>query len=629
MSLYHELKRRNVFRVAIAYLALAWLLTEVSGTLFPAFGIPDWGVRFVVIVFALGFVPALIISWVYELTPEGIKREKDVRRDASTTQLTAKRLDVFTIGLIVVALVFILADRLWLSPKFEQQIMTPAEVVIGTVQTSEPEYQYPPNSIAVLPFVNMSDDASNEYFSDGISEELLNLMAKIPELRVISRSSAFYFKGKDVRLADVARELNVAHILEGSVRKAGNKVRITAQLIEASSDTHLWSETYDRTLDDIFVIQDEIAGSVVDALKLTLLGDAPQSEPTDPEAYALYLQAVHVGAQSSAEDLEQSNGMLKKVLATAPNYARAWRFLARNYAVQAARGLLPRDEGNALAREAITQALAIDPGLAEAHSWFGNFVAEQDGNLVAAAQHIRRGLSLEPNNLIVLAHSSGFLITLGRLDEAIAIQEYHVAHDPLNPIARGNLGWNYLYAGRPDEAIATARTLQMLSPGSVWAHSLQGHALLHKGEYEAALKAIQQEPDELSRLASLVMAYHALGQAVESNAALTELIGKYEHSWPYFIAAVLAYRGEADRAFEWLDKAVAYGDPALSSIAGQTWLSGLFEDSRWLPFLESIGRSTAQLDAIEFEVELPAMTQFPHHSRTRPWADRPRDIKSG
>jgi len=608
MSLYHELKRRNVFRVAIAYLALAWLLTEVAGTLFPAFGIPDWGVRFLVIVFALGFVPALIISWVYEITPEGLKREKDAVREASITHSTAKRLDGFTIGLIVVALAFILADRLWLSPRLAVQSAAPVEVATDTVQIPEPEpaeLQYPPNSIAILPFVNMSDDAGNEYFSDGISEELLNLLAKIPELRVISRSSAFYFKGRNARLAEIARELNVAHILEGSVRKAGNQVRITAQLIEASSDTNLWSETYDRTLDDIFAIQDEIAAAVVDALKLTLLGDAPQAEPTNPEAYALYLQAVHVGNQLSAEALEQSNAMLQQVLAIAPNYARAWRILARNYDAQATRGLLPREEGIALAREALNQALAIDRDFAEAHSMLGMFAARYDGDLEAAERHLQYALSLEPKNLIVLSYSAGLLKTLGRLDESVAIQEYDVAHDPLHPVARSTLGWDYLIAGRPDEAIATARTLLMLSPGSVWTHSLLGLALLRKGENEAALKAIQKESDELSRLLSLVMAYHALGQETESDAALAELIGKYKQTWPYFIAAVVAYRGEADRAFAWLEKAATYGDSSLSLIAGETWFSSLYEDPRWLPFLESIGRSPAQLDAIEFKVTLP------------------------
>jgi TolB-like protein/Flp pilus assembly protein TadD len=608
MSLYHELKRRNVFRVAIAYLALAWLVTEVAGTVFPAFGIPDWGVRFFVIAFALGFVPALIISWVYEITPEGLKREKDVVRDASISRLTAKRLDGFTIGLIVVALAFILTDRLWLSSRLAEQPAAPAEVVTEFVQTPEPEPaepQYPPNSIAVLPFVNMSDDPGNEYFSDGISEELLNLLAKIPELRVISRSSAFSFKGKDFDMPTIAAQLNVAHVLEGSVRKAGNQVRITAQLIEASTDTHLWSETYDRTLDDIFSIQDEIAEAVVDVLKLTLLGDAPKAKPTDPEAYALYLQAVHVGTRATNVALEQSDVLLKQVLALDPNYARAWRLLARNYAVQAENRSLPREEGLALASEAITQALAIDPNLAEAHSWFGMFVAEHDGDLAEAAQQLRRGLSLEPKNPIVLSHSAGFLRILGRPDETIAIEEYVTAHDPLNPFVRWNLSWNYLLAGRPDEAIATARTLQRLYPGRRYVQSLLGLALLHMGQKEAALQAIQQEPAEDSRLLSLVMAYHALDRAAESDAALTELIRKYEQEWPYYIATGLAYRGEVDRTFSWLNKAVQHKDTDLAVIAIGSWFTNLHDDPRWLPFLESIGKSPEQLAAIEFEVNLP------------------------
>jgi TolB-like protein/Flp pilus assembly protein TadD len=608
MSLYHELKRRNVFRVAIAYLALAWLVIEVAGTVFPVFGIPDWGVRLFVIAFALGFVPTLIISWVYEITPEGLKREKDVVRDTSISHLTAKRLDVFTIGLIVVALAFILADRLWLSSKLTEQPAAPAEVVTDIVQTPEPEpaeHQYPPNSIAVLPFVNMSDDPGNEYFSDGISEELLNLLAKIPELRVISRSSAFSFKGKDFDMPTIAAQLNVAHVLEGSVRKAGNQVRITAQLIEAGSDTHLWSETYDRTLDDIFVIQDEIAEAVVGVLKLTLLGDAPKAKLTDPEAYALYLQAVHVGTRSTNVALEQSNVLLKQVLALDPNYARAWRLLARNYAVQAENRSLPREEGLALASEAITKALAIDPNLAEAHSWFGMFVAEHDGDLAEAAQQLRRGLSLEPKNPMVLSHSAAFLRMLGRLDETIAIEEYVMAHDPLNPFVRWNLSWNYLLAGRPDEAIATAHTLQRLYPGRRYVQSLLGLALLHMGQKEAALQAIQQEAAEDSRLLSLVMAYHALDRAAESDAALTELIRQYEQEWPYYIATGLAYRGEVDRTFSWLNKAVQHKDTDLATIASGSWFTNLHDDPRWLPFLESIGKSPEQLVAIEFEVKLP------------------------
>jgi len=197
----------------------------------------------------------------------------------------------------------------------------------------------------------------------------------------------------------------------------------------------------------------------VDVLKLTLLGDAPKAKPTEPEAYALYLQAVHVGTRATNVALEQSNVLLKQVLALDPNYARAWRLLARNYAAQAERRSLPHEEGLALASEAINQALAIDPNLAEAHSWFGIFVAEHDGDLAEAAQQIRRGLSLEPKNPIVLSHSAEFLRMLGRLDETIAIEEYVTAHDPLNPFVRWNLSWNYLLAGRPDEAIATARTL--------------------------------------------------------------------------------------------------------------------------------------------------------------------------
>jgi len=605
MSLYHELKRRNVFRVAIAYLALAWLLTEVSGTLFPAFGIPDWGVRFVVIVFALGFVPAVIISWVYELTPEGIKREKDVVRDSSITHLTAKRLDVFTIGLIVVAFAFILTDRLWLSPRLAQQIAAPAEVVTDTVQTPEPEPQYPPNSIAVLPFVNMSDDATNEYFSDGISEELLNLLTKIPELRVIARTSSFAYKGKDIQIAEIAHELNVGHILEGSVRKSGSQVRITAQLIRVSDSSHLWSQTYDRTLNDIFAIQDEIAAIVVAQLKVTLLGAAPKLQETDPAAYALFLQARHLGYQGTPEAWEQSVALYQQALVIDPDYVAAWDGLAMIYTIQGGFGLPTFGEGYRLAREAANNALEIDPDDALAHSHLGKIAMSFDYDFAASARHHERALALAPNNTDIIQDAATLIECLGRLDEAITLFEYQIARDPVNSRGHHYLGLAYLNAGRLEEAIASFSTALVLSPGAIWTQFLIGEALLLKGEPEAALAAVQQESQEAYRLIGLSMAYHALGQSAESDSALAELIEKYEQDAANNISYVLAFRGEADRAFEWLEKAVQFKDTGLPYIGSNILFANIHSDPRWLPFLESIGKSPEQLAAIEFTVTLP------------------------
>ena len=484
MSLFKELKRRNVFRVGVAYLAGAWLLIEVAGTLFPAFGIPDWGVRFMVIVFALGFLPALIVSWAYEMTPEGIKREKDVVRDTSITHVTAKRLDGITISLIVAALAFILADRFWLSPRHEEQLEAPTTVVNDIVQAQEPEStepQFPPNSIAVLPFVNMSDDAGNEYFSDGVSEELLNLLAKIPELRVVSRSSAFSFKGKDLDIPTIARQLSVTHVLEGSVRKAGNQLRITVQLIDSVSDTHLWSETYDRTLNDIFAIQDEIAAKVVARLKVTLLGDAPKAEETDPEVYTLYLQARHLARRGTSGDWELSNTLYQRALAIDPNYAKAWSGLAKNYTLQASWGLRPFDEGFVLARETANQALAIDPDYAPAHASLGGIALFYDRDLEATARHLEHALALGPTNPEILELVAYLFADLGRLDEAIAISEYVVNRDPVNPDYHYPLGISYLWARRLDEAIASFRTALTLSPGYGTVHYRIGVALLLKG----------------------------------------------------------------------------------------------------------------------------------------------------
>jgi serine/threonine protein kinase/Flp pilus assembly protein TadD len=459
-------------------------------------------------------------------------------------------------------------------------------------------------SIAVLPFVNMSSDPEQEYFSDGISEEVLNLLAKIPGLQVAARTSSFSFRDQNLEVPEIAERLNVAHVLEGSVRKAGNEVRITAQLIRADDGFHEWSETWDRSADDIFAIQDEIAADVAAQLKVTLLGAAPTVEATDLAAYALYLQARQLGRQGTAEGLERSMALYQQALAIDPDYAAAWAGLARDYYTQAGTELHPIDEGYELARDAANRALAIDPEYAPAYAQLG-YIAVYHGDLAAAARHLERALALDPTDSDIIANAAILARSLGRLDEAIALQEYAVARDPVNPIGHARLGLFYLWAGRLDESIASYRTTLSLSPGRIGAKHNIAVALLLKGEPEAALAAIQQESSELWRTVGLSMAYHVLGQAAESDAALAELIDKYRQEAAYNIAYVLALRGEADRAFEWLDKAVQYNDPGLVEIAATNLFANIHDDPRWLPFLESIGKSPDQLAAIEFEVRLP------------------------
>ena len=459
-------------------------------------------------------------------------------------------------------------------------------------------------SIAVLPFVNMSSDPEQEYFSDGISEEVLNLLAKIPGLQVAARTSSFSFRDQNLEVPEIAERLNVAHVLEGSVRKAGNEVRITAQLIRADDGFHEWSETWDRSADDIFAIQDEIAADVAAQLKVTLLGAAPTVEATDLAAYALYLQARQLGRQGTAEGLERSMALYQQALAIDPDYAAAWAGLARDYYTQAGTELHPIDEGYQLARDAANRALAIDPEYAPAYAQLG-YIAVYHGDLAAAARHLERALALDPTDSDIIANAAILARSLGRLDEAIALQEYAVARDPVNPIGHARLGLFYLWAGRLDESIASYRTTLSLSPGRIGAKHNIAVALLLKGEPEAALAAIQQESSELWRTVGLSMAYHVLGQAAESDAALAELIDKYRQEAAYNIAYVLALRGEADRAFEWLDKAVQYNDPGLVEIAATNLFANIHDDPRWLPFLESIGKSPDQLAAIEFEVRLP------------------------
>src|SRR5436190_16569798 len=320
------------------------------------------------------------------------------------------------------------------------------------------------NSIAVLPFLNMSDDKEQGYFSDGISEELLNLLSKIPQLKVAARTSSFSFKGKGVEIPEIARQLHVANVLEGSVRRSGEQLRITAQLIRAAEGYHLWSETYDRKMDDIFKIQDEIAGEVVKELKVKLLGAAPKVRTTDPRAYALYLQARELGRQSNAEAFTKSDALYRQALEIDPRYAPAWDQLANNFINKANNGVLSSQEGYARAREAAEKALAIDPDYALAHTRLGMIAMYGDNDLAGAARHFQWALALDPTDLDVLRNTATFLSSLGRLDEALALDEAMVRRDPVNVTALNNLGVDQRSAGRYDAAIASFRTLLSLNP---------------------------------------------------------------------------------------------------------------------------------------------------------------------
>jgi len=322
MSLFTELKRRNVLRVAIAYAVVAWLLLQVSDTLVPALRLPEWFHSGVALLLILGFPVALLFAWAFEMTPDGLKKERDIDQSQSIAKVAGRKLDFVIIGLLVVALGYFGYDKFVLDPQRDAVVLESAgqqnaDTTAEFVQIDQPAESAQP-SIAVLAFVNMSDDSGNEYFSEGLSEELLNLLVKIPELKVAARTSSFSYKDKDVSVAQIGVELNVTHILEGSVRKAGNHVRITAQLIKADDGFHLWSETFDRALDDIFVIQDEIAKAIVAELKVNLFGTMPVVRKTDPEVYSLYLQGNYFGSLRGAENLEKAVVALKQALAIDP-----------------------------------------------------------------------------------------------------------------------------------------------------------------------------------------------------------------------------------------------------------------------------------------------------------------------
>jgi len=475
MNLFEELRRRNVIRVGLAYLVTAWLLVQIGDVLFDGFGAPDWVIRVVAVGLALGFIPAVIFAWAFEITPEGIKREAEVDRSTSITNVTARKLDVTIIGLLLVVGGYVF----WQSRQATTPVpaATPAieqTAVAGTqagIEISDDK------SIAVLPFVNLSSDPEQEYFSDGISEELLNVLAQFPDLRVAARTSSFQFKGDNRDISEIAELLKVNHVLEGSVRKAGTRLRITAQLIQAGSGYHLWSQTYDRELQDVFAIQDEISLAIGDAMKVQLaLQGSNASAPKVPEtsntlAYEAYLKGRQLNNQRGNLAITEARRQLERSIRLDPNFAPAQAQLAIAITLlnndSSSYGDLTMSEVQRLATPHIEKALELDPNLAEAQAALA-LLALNEREFENVIVYADRASKLNPSNIDVLNWKTIALGALGRYEEEKTVGAQMLEIDPLSVVGQMNTIGGYLAQARIAEA-------ESLSDNLVKQHAWAGY----------------------------------------------------------------------------------------------------------------------------------------------------------
>jgi TolB-like protein len=482
LSFFNELKRRNVFKVAAAYIIVGWLIMQAGEVMGPALRLPEWVNSLLAFFLILGFPLAMFFAWAYEMTPEGLRKEKEVDRSQSITQRTGRKLDFVIIGLLAVGVIYLLWDKFLAAPD-----MTDPAAVTETVQASPDTpavVAAPAKSIAVLPFANMSDDASNEFFSEGISEEILNALAHVKELKVAGRTSSFAFKGRNEDLRLIGETLNVSHILEGSVRKAGNTVRITAQLIAVEDGYHVWSDTYDRELNDIFAIQDEIAAAILRELKAALVGEESlASSRTDPRAYEKYLLAKQRAYTRSRPELENAVELLNEALELDPGFAPAWaqRGILSMLLADRQYGTIPYADSQAQAKQFLEHALEIDDGLAEAWAGLGLYHSNETGpeHAAAAWEHLERALEINPSLINASNWLYGLFVDEYRAKEALLVLEDMFERDPLYRPLIGNMGLSYLRLGRLDKFSAMLDRLRPFLRGQP--HFDMGEAMLRSG----------------------------------------------------------------------------------------------------------------------------------------------------
>jgi TolB-like protein/Flp pilus assembly protein TadD len=617
MSLFGELKRRNVFRVAAAYLAVAWLVVQIVETLFPVFGLGDAAIRFVVILLAIGFIPALIVAWAFELTPEGFRREADVDHTTTSARRMTKRLDRVLLVALALALGFFALDKFVLDPARDAEELETAREEAMEAGRAEARETVRDNSIAVLAFQDLSPTGDQAYFCDGLAIDLLNQLAGDPALRVTGKTSAFSFKGKDATIPEISEALNVGHVLEGSVSKAGDRIRISVQLVDARADTQLWSETYDRTLDDIFAIRDEISEQIMRDLTAKLAGVMPGVLRTEGRVYDLTLQARHLIVNvDGMEDVKRAAALIEEALAIDPDYVPALlESVYVNYDLMRW-GQMSEAEQNESANRTMVRVLELDPdnGNALALVAWGRWEAERD--MDGAARGFTRAFAAAPGDTEVMRSTAMFARSIGRHEESVALLERCVASDPLNLRCRFHYGVSLLFAGRNDEAVEAFERLHSLTGESGAIRYLVIGRLL-QGQPERALAeldAAEEASPGPRMIAARAMVLHDLGRGEESATLLATLIDM----WPeldkegyYLIPEVQSWTGDIDAAFEWLARATdaserygIYGYWFQRNIFLPVWRN-LHGDPRWDEARERVEMSERQLAALPFEVALP------------------------
>jgi TolB-like protein/Flp pilus assembly protein TadD len=570
-SFFAELKRRNVYKVAVAYAVVAWLLIQAASIFLPAFDAPPWVMKIFIIVIIFGFPVALILSWAFEITPEGIKRESEIEPNKSITRRTGRKIVAVTIALAVVAAGLFVYQLVRSKPTVT---LRSASEELRRDKQSEAATAAPAKSIAVLPFDNLSRDPDNAYFCEGVQDEILTRLAKVADLKVISRTSTQRFKSAPENLPQIAKQLGVAHIVEGSVQKSNDQVRVNVQLINALTDAHLWGDTYDRKLTDIFAVESEIAKTIADILQAKLSGSeqhAIAARPTEnTEAHQLYLKGRFFWNKRTGNDLKKSIDYFEQAIAADPNYALAYAGIADAYVLLPGYSAgTPRD-CYPKAKAAAKKALELDETLAEAHTTLAMAIWLYDFDSSQATREFQRAIELNPNYATAHHWFSLGLASLGRFDDAIAEGKRAVELDPLSLVINADLGADYYLARRYDEAIAQQRKTLEMDPGFYYAHFILGEALAAKGAFEQAIEEYRKAhalDDDPWVLGLLGHAYASSGNKTEALKILDQLkeLSTQRYVSAYSFAILYLGLGDKQEALRWLEQ--SYQDRAGSDIA--------------------------------------------------------------